>query len=165
MNKIFLFTLVFAATAFFGCLPVKQTGSTSKSEDLSVYRPKYDAANVNIQATPQDKPEDTIFHEPSQDVTEEVNKTLATAYRNEKDNYTMGYTIQVYSGTSRDRADYRKSLVYQIIPDARPKIDWNAPNYKVRVGNYIEKLEAHKVYTQIKKEIPQAILIPIKVYN
>ncbi len=163
MNRIFLLALVFIGTATIGCLPIKQTGNTTKSEDLSVYRPKY--TDADTQETNEDKPRDTIFHEPSQDITKEINKTLAAAYRNEKENYTMGYTIQVYSGTSRDQADYRKSLVYQIIPDARPKIDWNAPNYKVRVGKYLEKLEAHKIYTQIKKEIPQAILIPIKVSN
>ena len=163
MNKIFLLALVFSASAIVSCLPIKKAGNTTKSEDLSVYRPKY--ADTDTQVNNEDEPKDTVFNEPTQDITEEVDKTLATAYRNEKGNYMMGYTIQVYSGTSRDRADYRKSIVYQIIPDARPKIDWNAPNYKVRVGNYIEKLEAHKIYTQIKKEIPQAILIPIKVYN
>ncbi len=163
MNRIFLLALVFIGTATVGCLPIKQTGSTSTSEDLSFYRTKY--ADNNPQINTEDKQKDTVFNEPTQDITEEVDKTLATAYRNEKGNYMMGYTIQVYSGTSRDQADYRKSLVYQIIPDARPKIDWNAPNYKVRVGKYLEKLEAHKIYTQIKKEIPQAILIPIKVSN
>ncbi len=163
MNRIFLLALVFIAAVIVGCLPIKQTGSTSKSEDLSFYRPRY--ADAVTQANNQDERKDTVFREPTQDITAEVDKTLAAAYSNEKGNYMMGYTIQVYSGTSRDRADYRKSIVYQIIPDARPKIDWNAPNYKVRVGRYVEKLEAHKIYTKIKKEIPQAILIPIKVYN
>ncbi|WP_020529545.1 SPOR domain-containing protein [Flexithrix dorotheae] len=73
------------------------------------------------------------------------------------DHGTKGFRILVYSGGSRDRAEeIEKDLIlyektYQI---------FDVPNYKVKVGDYFTKLEANGALVQIKKEYPQAIIIP-----
>ena len=142
-------------------------GASGYSENITDLRPKYDEDlnvpekdTVEVNETPQ------VKSEPQRDVTEELNKMLADIIqRNEEIEYTSGYTIQIYSGASRENADMVKSEIYKQLPTSRPKVEWVAPNYKVRVGSFLEKVEAQKSYSELKQHFPQAILIPTRIPN
>ena len=159
--------LVVISTA---CTTMRNPGNASSaySENITGLRPEYEQTITTV-----DK-DDTIERntdpqqvvEPQEDVTGRLDEILSEIIKkNEEINYTSGYTVQVYSGASRENADMVKSEIYKQLPASRPKVEWVAPNYKVRVGSFLEKIEAQKSYSELKQHFPQAILIPIRVPN
>jgi len=77
---------------------------------------------------------------------------------------TQGYRIQVYSGNnqrvSKDEATSLQSKVKELFPDTDAEIKYNAPFWKLHVGNFRSFEEAslilrqlHGIYPQKKKEI------------
>ena len=83
--------------------------------------------------------------------------------RNQEIRHIQGYTVQVYNGTSREAAQWSENRIYQIMDDAEPKIRYVQPNFKVKVGQFTDRLEAQKVYAKLKKEFPNAIIIPERI--
>lgn len=74
-----------------------------------------------------------------------------------------GYRVQVYSGSSRDRAagirgqlsiDFGQHQAYQF---------YDRPFFKVRIGDFYGKLEAEALCAEIRKKIPAAFVVPDKV--
>jgi hypothetical protein len=78
-------------------------------------------------------------------------------------NSAQGFTIQVYSGTSREQASQVKAQVYKILPESRPETKYEQPIYRVRVGEFVNRLEAQNTYALLASEFPQAIVIPTRI--
>ena len=154
---------------FAACSTLRNPGGTASgySENITDLRPKYDEdLSVPGKDTAEVNEVPQVRSEPQRDVTEELDQMLADIVkRNEEIEYTSGYTIQIYSGASRENADMVKSEIYKQLPTSRPKVEWVAPNYKVRVGSFLEKIEAQKSYSELKHHFPQAILIPTRIPN
>ncbi len=162
---------------YFGCSGSGNTPQNSSAytvdydEDLSVYRTSYDyKANEENTVTPSKKPatgtrpEQTLNIDTDITVTRELDNLLASVAEKNKNVKTIrGYTIQVYSGSNRERAEQVKRQVYHILPDSRPEIKFIPPNYRVQVGQFTEPLEAQKEFSQLKKEFPNAIISPDKI--
>ncbi len=159
-----LIIIVSACTAF-----RKNLGSSPRhSENIAGLRPTYDNEDIPVQES------DTVVENsnpqtglaPQQDVTEQLDEILGNIIKKNDDiEFITGYTIQVYSGASRENADMVKSEIYRQMPDARPKRDYISPNFIVRVGSFLEKIEAQKTYTKLKAHFPQATLIPARIPN
>lgn len=133
---------------------------TSYSEDLTVHRP-----TVALEA-PEDQAEveEVTEVDPEYDQTSEVDEKLAgISSANKASRTAPGFTIQVYSGTSREQASQAKSQVYKIIPESRPETKYEQPIYRVRVGEYGNRLEAQNTFAKLQKEFPQAIVIPSRI--
>lgn len=162
--------ILFLMVALTACTGLRKPGSTysAYSENITSLRPRYDEKLSDIQKedTLENRIDPQVKREPQQDVTEKLDEILNEIIKkNEEIDYASGYTIQVYSGASRENADMVKSEIYKQMPSSRPKVGWVAPNFKVRVGNFIEKIEAQKHYSELKQHFPQAILIPIRIPN
>ncbi len=71
-----------------------------------------------------------------------------------------GYTIQVYIGGSREMAFKMRNLLYEHYPSFHPEVQYKQPNFTVRIGKFLDRLEGYKLYLAIKKLIPQAIIRP-----
>ncbi len=72
-----------------------------------------------------------------------------------------GYTIIIYSesgANSRNNARIRQTDFTTKFPDFVSYLNWNNPNYEIRVGDFRTKLEAEKVLIEIKEEYPSAIV-------
>jgi hypothetical protein len=97
-----------------------------------------------------------------------INKQLDTVldsmdYLNRTRRFIDGYSIQVYSGLSREAAmEVRKELIKRI-PEIESTLQYTQPNFSVRAGKYFTRLEAQKDYSQLKKYFPTAIVIPDKI--
>jgi hypothetical protein len=50
------------------------------------------------------------------------------------------------------------------MPDAKPKLQFISPSYIVKVGDFFDKLEAYQTLVILKKQFPNAIIIPEQVY-
>lgn len=98
------------------------------------------------------------------DVTADLNHYVDTlASINAQNPYLQVYTVQVYTGNDREQAYKAKEAVYRLMPDAEPRISYDQPNYKVKVGVYRERLDAEKVYLKLHRSIPATIVIPERI--
>lgn len=156
------------------------TGSSSQKsagykvdfeEDLSVHRTAsaYKTADElapGSGGTPS-SPENRFPEGPAimnNDITQDLDQLVAeVARKNSNIKSIPGFTIQVYSGTNREQADLARRKVYQVLPDAQPEMKYVQPNYKVQVGQFVERLEAQKEFSLIKEEFPSALIIPDRI--
>ena len=142
-----------------------QTTSSSYSEDISVYRPEYsDPIGNNIDTVSRDQVE-VVDIDPEYDITASLDSLLdSIAINDKKLNYVQGFTILVYTGSSRSAAIKARGKVYQIFPEARPQMIFTQPNFKVKVGRFYNRLEAQETFAELKAEFPDAILAPERIW-
>jgi SPOR domain len=149
-------------------VPTKtQTQTTSRyEEDLSAFRPKYAAVTKNSVA-PVNKTsiKDTRRPETAKaDVTQKLNIVLdSIAVRNKNIRSAPGFRVQIYVGESREEALSARNQSYQLLPDETPYLIPTAPSYRVRVGDYLDRLEAQKVLATLIKQFPTALIVSDKI--
>lgn len=83
---------------------------------------------------------------------------LSEAYWEKKKN--LGYRIQIYSGKSRWEATKVKSdFISKHGDETEINLVYQAPNFKLRIGNYRERIIANKHLNKIKETHPSAFLV------
>ncbi|WP_053406483.1 SPOR domain-containing protein [Persicobacter sp. CCB-QB2] len=160
---LFGFLLLIAA-----CSPKTTPSSSNYQEDLSVYRPDYvqlkaeQKANREKEEVRKQTTTSTTFPV-TNDITTGVENQLAHfAEANAGSNATK-YTIQVYSGTSREEANEIKERVYEDFPSGNPKVTYKQPTYRVRVGDFYNRVDAYLTYEKLRRSFRRAIVVPYKV--
>jgi len=73
-------------------------------------------------------------------------------------NDNKGYRVQVYLG-ERGKAGDMKARVSEVYPDMPVEINYLAPNFRVRVGNFRSQLEADRFLRQIKGDFPNSYVV------
>lgn len=149
-----------------GSAPQRATGYTvDYEEDLSVHRSLQDLPEPD-EPSPS-RPSGTTPEQPvtvSNDITEELDRlSQRVAEKNKSIKTIPGFTIQVYSGNSRDMANQVRRRVWDVLPDTQPEIKYQQPIYKVQVGQFTERLQAQKTFAMLKKEFPSALIIPDRI--
>ncbi len=144
-----------------GCKASTVTPSASSySEDLSVYRKPLAPTDTGAPVT-------SVMHETSVlegHIASELDSVLALIVsRNASRNGWDGFTIQVYSGLSREDAYSAREELSELGLDLKPKIEYYQPNYRVKGGSFFNRLEAFRVYQEVKRSFPQALLLPTKL--
>lgn len=150
----------------YGCKTssVKTSSSSdveSYREDLSVLRPELEDDTTDSTAA---SPKVTGYSSLTGHIKYEldsVNRIMIEQNRAKR--YVDGFTIQVYTGNDRDAANEAVEKVNMLNTDLNPQIRYYQPNYKVKVGQYISKLEAHQIFESLKQEFPLALLIPERI--
>lgn len=131
----------------------------SYSEDLSKRRP--------VLAAPQKiaEPELEVKKSPTQyTVNSKVDEVLDSIDRfNATRLFVDGFTIQIYSGQKKQEAlDVNKALVDSDLK-LTADIQFVQPKFRVVVGKYYTRIEAHRDLFHLLKLFPNAIIIPEKV--
>ncbi|TFG76048.1 MAG: SPOR domain-containing protein [Flavobacteriales bacterium] len=85
---------------------------------------------------------------------------LLDAYKSMNENADY-YRIQVGFG-SFDQAQRIKSEVEIDFPDMPSKIDFDSPTYRVRLGQFKNRLEAERKYNEVRLKYPDAMLLKPK---
>ena len=76
------------------------------------------------------------------------------------DNKTFtGYRIQLFAGNSKVDALKVKSDFISKFENNYPEVIYQVPNFKVRVGNFRDRLEATKMLETYKVEFPYAFIV------
>lgn len=150
----------------------------SYNEDLSSVRPVYNSAppappaanrstaSVPAPATTPRRPDARKTTAPVEALhinrkLDMVLDTLATENRSVR--YAPGYRIQVYVGTQRQQVEDAKLLITQNFPELNPYLSYNQPTYKLKVGDFMRRLDAERYYSAIRRLITSAQLQPDKV--
>lgn len=71
---------------------------------------------------------------------------------------TRGFKIQVFSGNnptrSRREAESKQAQVRNAFPELETIVTYNAPVWRLRVGNFVTREEADEVLKEMKKTFP-----------
>jgi hypothetical protein len=162
---------MFAGMLLAGCASkITSTGTTAGggkySEDLSAWRPEAEAkddTSTTTSATPE-RTRTNRYVEARFAVTNQVDAILDSIYdQNLSKGFIDGYTIQVYSGVKREDALNVKKKMMQSLPDLESDVQYRQPNFRVRTGKYLTRLEAQRDYLAVKKHFPNAIVIPDRI--
>jgi hypothetical protein len=170
----YTFLLIIAVVAACGPKNVPTTSSTSDinryQEDLSKVRPTYTAEITQTETGI--KPETPVIKgdivsapvKTNLDVTNKLEVIMDTiSVRNKNIRYAQGYRIQIYSGNDRKEAEAAKAASYQLFPDITPYLIYAQPVYRVKAGDFLDRIEAEKYYVGFKAKYPTAIVVPDKV--
>ena len=135
-------------------------------EDLSQYRPRYKSFNEpNIISTEKTIP---ITSSKVMDAPMHVNKRLdaildTIAMHNKSIKFTNGFRIQIYVGNDRKAADDAKIYTYQKYPEIFPYLSFQQPIYKVKIGDFLNRMDAERYFSDIKDLYPSAMILPDRV--
>ncbi|WP_375584684.1 hypothetical protein [Cyclobacterium xiamenense] len=78
---------------------------------------------------------------------------------NDEEMFLTGYTILIYSGIDRESAFEIRNEAYSEIPDIQTYMEYEQPRYLVKVGRYINKIEALATYEKMKAVFPGSRII------
>lgn len=164
-SYLFLIVVLFS----FGCSQSSIPSSSNAerySEDLSIYRPKYevDREEESTDSKESQEPETEEF-EAKYDVTKKLDTILDSIdVLNNDIRYIDGFTIQVYYGTNSSEASLVKGKVKRLLPESSPALKYDEPNFRVKVGKFYSRLEAQDTYARIKSRFSDALVIPERIY-
>jgi hypothetical protein len=81
-------------------------------------------------------------------------------------NGMTGYRIQIFfdSGSNaKNRANNERRRFMTLFPQTKAFVTFDAPNFKVRVGNFRTRLEAEKWLREIQKHFDMAYVVPSRI--
>ncbi|MCU0429631.1 MAG: hypothetical protein MUF42_06625 [Cytophagaceae bacterium] len=162
MKRILFLSVIFLLAACTAARSQKTvaTPDTGKvmSEDLSKIRPTYPPQAKQTATT-------TATPAPVGDDTRKVNEKLdSIRVFNGSISIAEGYRILLYNGNSSEASRDVRLQAASLFPSIRTYIEWKAPSFKVKLGDFQDKLEAYYVLSELQKSFPTAIMVPDKIY-
>lgn len=138
------------------------TGTTKKvDEDLTkyMYKPKVVEAKT---VTPAVVNTQGITFE--KHINARINPLMdSIAVANKRYHSAPGYRIMVYSGnSSEESADVRKE-VYEWSRDYEVYTQYKQPAFRVKVGNFEDRINANHVFSDLVRFFPNAVIIPDQI--
>ena len=156
--------LIITITAGTWC---KKDISDTYSENLAVHRKRLKTTKIRVKKTGLVTYKKKIRHTAyTHTINDQLDYLLARKKSvHEQAKYIHGYTIQVYSGSSREEAFRIKNKLYTRYPIIAPEVSYHLTNYTVCLGRFLDRSEAYPAYATVRKIIPQAIIRPIYFVN
>ncbi len=95
-------------------------------------------------------------------VTIDADKDIDRLLEFKKDIKTIDlYKIRIYSG-DRSGAENTRSQANGLYGDWTCLMEYETPNYKIYVGNFLSRLEADRALMKVKKDYPSALILFFK---
>jgi len=82
---------------------------------------------------------------------------------NKRNDVTDGYRIQVAFSNDRQEAYNNKSKLYKELPDEKCYVEYEQPYYKLRIGDFLTRLEAYDKLRSVITKYPGAFVVRAKV--
>lgn len=109
----------------------------------------------------------TVIQDPSIDTLLARHIEINEALLQDEDNYGInGYRIQIFEESGNKSSTHAREVMAEFTekyPDIPVYLTWQAPNFKVRVGDYATKMQAEGYLQKIKKDYPIAWVIKDKI--
>ncbi|MFI5152308.1 MAG: SPOR domain-containing protein [Chitinophagales bacterium] len=70
-----------------------------------------------------------------------------------------GYRIQVINSSDRNKVFSVKTKIYQKYPELKPYLIYQAPNYKLKLGNFKTPEEAEPYLDQLTRLFPSGVYL------
>ena len=93
-----------------------------------------------------------------------IDDDLAIAMRSYKDSnkgerYWNGFTVLVYSGVDREEAFKTRNDIFTHFPDIKSDMQYQQPRYLIKVGKFINRVEALAYFHKLQETFPSARII------
>lgn len=89
-----------------------------------------------------------------------VKKNENTALSIRRPYKTKGYRIQIYNGNDRSKASQAKVKFMKLFPGIRSYLVYNAPNFRVRIGDFRSRREAQESYELLTPHFSPCMIVP-----
>lgn len=83
--------------------------------------------------------------------------------RNSETNGIQGYRVQIFFGSDRKAANETRTKFLQLYPDVEAYLVYQQPNFKVRIGDYRNQLEAQRMYRELLTQFDKVFIVPDKI--
>lgn len=144
-----------------GCKAVPLPSTPSYKEDLSVHRPKFESDGNQSALTSEPEVLTEEFKPLTGGIKAELDSIVKISVAENKERKLVdGFFIQVYNGNSREEASNIRDRVAELYPDLTPQISYHQPNFRVKAGQFVDRLKAYRIYQSIKVDFPKALLVP-----
>jgi len=80
--------------------------------------------------------------------------------RNRSDRNWSGFTVLVYSGVDRESAFKTRDDLYTNYEGMKVEMQFQQPRYLVKVGRFINRIEAQAYFHKLREEFPAARIVP-----
>lgn len=70
-----------------------------------------------------------------------------------------GYRVQVSQSTKRDQIRLQEAQIKERFPQIATYEIYQAPNFKLRVGNFDNRIEAYSLYRQLKPQFSSSFIV------
>ena len=131
-------------------------------EDLSAVRPTF----INPDTLSSKPTKATAVATPSfqNDVYKPLNARLDSLADINKAYSTMqGFRILVYTGASSEEAQRNRQLIYSYNSALIVYTQYKQPSFRVKVGDFINKVEASYILNDLKQNFPNAMIVPDQI--
>jgi|TARA_R110002096_G_scaffold12149_3_gene44043 hypothetical protein len=81
------------------------------------------------------------------------------ALENSKELFVNGFTILIYSGVDREKAFDIRNEAYSEFPQTQTYMEYQQPRYLVKVGRFVNKIEALATYEKMNTVFSSARII------
>lgn len=125
-------------------LPMDQRKSSPPSDEIPAY--------ILID------PSDNIYREGKVEIIKDERLDFLIDQYN-KNKETEGYRIQIYSGNNREEAMKIRADFMESYPNINTHLIYQQPNFKVRLGDFINRLEATKFFRNVRYSYPSSFVI------
>lgn len=82
---------------------------------------------------------------------------------NQAANGIQGYRVQIFFGSDRKAANEARTKFLQLYPETEAYLVYQQPNFKVRVGDYRNQLEAQAIYRSLLTQFETVFIVPDKI--
>lgn len=153
----------FIASACAASQPVKPVATAAAApaltaEDFSKFRPRYEVpARPAAGTAPAVARPDVL---PTHHINDQLHPLLdSIALANRNIRYAQGYRILVYNGNERKQAmDLRKAIINRL-PDENEYLTYRQPSFRLKVGDYLSRIDAQNVLNRIHDIAPGAMIV------
>lgn len=170
-HLLFLSFLWFLGSCMSKLSPSKENKNSEKiteySEDLSVFRPKYEtpqSANVEKTELPKSQTTSDKATSPLKNENDAVEAMLVHIKEtNKKLADGKGYRIQVFSGNNKADFESAKSYIYRNFSELELYESYSQPTYKIKVGDFVSMDEATRYQVNLKTKFTTVRIISDKI--
>lgn len=160
MNKQSLFLLIGLGFLSYSCALVAPKQSSTGipfenyTEDLSSSRITF----TNLDEIQLSAPE-RVDASTSENLAVDSELSIAiqrSIDKNRAERVWNGFTVLVYSGVDRDQAFKVRNELFTSYPELKPEMQYQQPRYLLKVGKFLNRIEAQAYYYQLKEKFPMA---------
>lgn len=163
LNSISLFLLTISC--LMGCKASAQKNNSSNDyyEDISSLRLQYKSQEIESGNAKEQVVNGNMGYVKDDSLRLAKKIDSLTSYLKANPIKYAGYRILLYSGQSSEEANKIKKQVYMMNSDDNVYTEYKQPSFRVKVGNYINRIEANYHLEAYKKTFPNAMILPDQI--
>lgn len=162
--------IIFASVLSISCARNITSNSSGGANDVSSYeeslaavRPKIDyedKAEKQVEVPKEELSNQSYVPEEPKNENAKIDQVLSEMARHNSSMSDLpGYRLQVYAGNNRGGFEQAKSYILQHFPELEIYESYSQPTYRIKVGDFLKKMDAEKYYYSIVSRFSSAKVI------